>query len=728
MKYATSFFKDSFLIPLGEMLDQRPLFFLNSLFAHFFRAVYPRLIFFSLMGKVKGSFLIECRNSILGNNFNLFFSDVDLAFVFKNEQTEEDYQKIIRRYQLMKKILPNLGEFELYLQSEWQDKLTYEASSPQLVQIRTLRKIFWTNNRTRNSYDRAKRSRFLRIQKQQLGLTDQATDLNLAEALIHKIANSVPVQTHSYLNELQVFHPFIGASISCGTKNENCITISAHDFYRFFSLITLNVFEDNYIEELRRTEPIRSLWLEHMQLEKIIVKNIIRSQSLDPSTTTQWLSALDERLDLYFKNHSVPDMPTNISKTWCPLPWFNLNSNTDGRVKLCCSIVENEHVREHNQEMNFARDPIEKIWNSSYLRKIRKEMLEGQKPKACSVCWKLEEEGATSSRQTALQQYNNLVKNSKQDILSDLPCSLELRLGNKCNLKCMSCWSLSSSSIFEERKQSLQRTDLDPNLISRWTHEIKQTSQCDLNWHATEEFKTSFKKMAPSLKRLYLTGGEPTLIAENLEFFKALLDAGNTSCHVRFTTNATVWNPELYALLSQFDSSEVQISLDGFGEMNEYIRFPSRWPVIEKNLDRIFALPEKVSLKIFTVVSLLNADSVIDLTDWLLKKYKARPFLYAPILLQSPDFLSTSLLTEEYRQNIIAELEVCIRKIKSSLGPTHQIEYGLENIQKHLRVGVADEARKKQIQIATSYIDSLEKIRLIKHPRKQMLFEKGLSI
>jgi hypothetical protein len=42
---------------------------------------------------------------------------------------------------------------------------------------------------------------------------------------------------------------------------------------------------------------------------------------------------------------------------------MNLNSNTEGSVKLCCSINENIHVKDSDgNELNFGTHSIEEIW------------------------------------------------------------------------------------------------------------------------------------------------------------------------------------------------------------------------------------------------------------------------------------------------------------------------------------------------------------------------------
>ncbi len=67
------------------------------------------------------------------------------------------------------------------------------------------------------------------------------------------------------------------------------------------------------------------------------------------------------------------------SKTFCPFPFMNLNSNTDGSVKICCAQNENIHLKkEDGTTYNLYEDDINEIWNSKNIQGIRKKLLEGE--------------------------------------------------------------------------------------------------------------------------------------------------------------------------------------------------------------------------------------------------------------------------------------------------------------------------------------------------------------
>ena len=356
-----------------------------------------------------------------------------------------------------------------------------------------------------------------------------------------------------------------------------------------------------------------------------------------------------------------------MRNTFCLYPFVNLNSNTEGSVKLCCSINENLHVKDsNNSELNFGTHSVEEIWNSEYMQDVRNKMLNGERPDACNVCWRLEDMGIQSSRQSAWAEFKhtkydmNLIKT----VNPPLPSSLELRLGNFCNLRCNSCWSLSSDRIRDERHKIVDKNkNLDPWLKNEWTSEISLADDQNWLWWESDEFLETTKKLAPTLRRLYLTGGEPTLIKKNIEIMQYILDSGNTSCYIALTTNMTNYNEEFFDVMSQFDHGELQISIDDVFDRNQYIRYPTKWKHVEDNIVKLYyKFPKSWIIKHYTVFQVYNYDNIPNIIDWirLHRSYhdyeKERTYIWSPIILENPKYLDARILPKWNRNHAIDEL------------------------------------------------------------------------
>ena len=346
---------------------------------------------------------------------------------------------------------------------------------------------------------------------------------------------------------------------------------------------------------------------------------------------------------------------TGVSNTYCVYPFINVHTNTDGRCKLCCHVYSEDYIQVDGKDAVLGKTDWWNIWNGQYMLDVRAKMLAGGKVKECNRCYEHEEKGLESSRQWANKTYRASVTHGN-------PTHLELRLGNHCNLKCNSCWSVSSDQIYKERKKILAKESVPKWLDDQWQHEIKSVEEHDWAWYETQEFRDFVDQVAPTLERLYMTGGEPTLIQANQYVLDKLVEAGNTKCHVAWTTNMTTWPEGFYDKLDFFDTSEIQMSIDGYGDHNMYIRYPTDWNKVEENFDKAMRLPEKVQLKIYFVYQAWNVFDVVKLIRWLEQK-QTRRVDFVPIFLEHPDQLHSCVWPRELQHNIIGKLMMLDTKL-----------------------------------------------------------------
>ena len=246
-----------------------------------------------------------------------------------------------------------------------------------------------------------------------------------------------------------------------------------------------------------------------------------------------------------------------------------INIRSDGQYRLCCVSTEEE-----NQENINSHTPDE--WRNSKTHQSAREMLDrGEWPAACEKC-RIQEEKGLESKRTKARFFGPGVSH------------LDLRLGNSCNLKCISCWNMSSSSIAEEEKEMTASGINVPNPILDITN---------FNWASEENFK---KLDGLPIQEVYFTGGEPMMVRHLAGFLERL----DSSTHIRFNTNCTVSNPKLEKILRKFHVVTMSLSLDAVDKKIEYIRYGSRWKDIETNAKRF---DEHFMVNISPTISVLNA-------------------------------------------------------------------------------------------------------------------------
>jgi sulfatase maturation enzyme AslB (radical SAM superfamily) len=139
------------------------------------------------------------------------------------------------------------------------------------------------------------------------------------------------------------------------------------------------------------------------------------------------------------------------------------------------------------------------------------------------------------------------------------------------------------------------------------------------------------------------------------DFFKLLKNKGILeNLSIQLSTNGTVEPTDavLDSLLSCKELS-LNISIDGFGHYNNYIRSGSNWDTIEQNLkfyDNLIDLrkDKKTSMNVHTAVSIYNVNQ-LDLLDNYIKEYFPR-FSKTFQLVQYPVFLSIKNTPLEYKK------------------------------------------------------------------------------
>ena len=251
---------------------------------------------------------------------------------------------------------------------------------------------------------------------------------------------------------------------------------------------------------------------------------------------------------------------------------------SDGQYRLCCVSLE------QNNKENIKTHTPQEWHDSDFHKKTRMQMLKGEWPDACTRCELQEIQGIDSMRTRVKPDGTRYVRNFFGPGISHL----DIRFGNSCNLKCVSCWEMSSSSIAEEAIE-MKKAGIIP------LHGILEVP--NFNW-ASEETMKKFDDLP--IREVYLTGGEPMMV-RHLDKFLERLDS---SVLVRFNTNGTLWNPKIEKLLRRFNMVIMSLSLDAASDKIDYIRSGSKWNEIEVNAQKY---ADFCKVDVTPTLSILNA-------------------------------------------------------------------------------------------------------------------------
>jgi hypothetical protein len=271
------------------------------------------------------------------------------------------------------------------------------------------------------------------------------------------------------------------------------------------------------------------------------------------------------------------------NKSFCIFPFIELltNQRNDGYTTVCCRswepITHISQITDWNKDKNY-----------NY---IRDKMINGELlPEHCSTCYKYENKNILSARQQETVEWaNRLNLTSLQDLKTiSHPVYYEIRPSNICNLQCRMCGPSSSHLIGREYKKL--------NLISKLSP--PERTQFDI---------VDFT----NLKKIYIAGGEPTAMPEFYRFLDKCIQNQQTNFELWINTNATKFSNRFKKQIRHFLNLAFIISVDGVASLNHYIRWPSDWDTIIKNMH--YLRQNNYTLSINTTVSIYNVIGLYDL-------------------------------------------------------------------------------------------------------------------
>lgn len=342
------------------------------------------------------------------------------------------------------------------------------------------------------------------------------------------------------------------------------------------------------------------------------------------------------------------------NRAFCPVPWTGIMYNFDGTVKNC--------IRSASSIGNIIDKPIEEILAQDYM--IKTDMRAGKKFSRCDPCYNLEQEknnfNIISDRVFYLKELRD-VDSTLYDTTNFALHTVDIRWSNLCNFSCVYCNS---------------------EFSSQWASElgIKIETPADAK---KKEFKDYIFNHAAQLKHVYLAGGEPLLMKENLEFLE-LLKEKNPDVNLRINTNLSKVDTRIFDLVCTFKNVHWIISVESMEQEYEYIRYGGKWIDFLDNLNIVRKLNHKVSFNMLHFV--LNYQSMFDCVDYLKSLgFHNNSFVIGTLL--QPDYLNIRHLPDDMLNLVKEELTQRINKHPGFLlenGYRNVLDYVNQPIEKNL--------------------------------------------
>ena len=329
------------------------------------------------------------------------------------------------------------------------------------------------------------------------------------------------------------------------------------------------------------------------------------------------------------------------SKTFCMLPFMHIYGTAGGDIVPCCEAQE--------VPLNNPGETALESWNNENYKELRRALTNNERPERCEVCWHNEDSGIVSNRQQWEEdnwnEFADEIEVNDDYSVTNSPKWIELKVSNFCNLKCIMC---STHSSYKRVK------DLD--IITKYQEKGHETRL--LRPTTLFDSLNKWPDLWEHVHTLQFTGGEPIINQEHYDLLDSIPQHLKHKIKLRYASNLSHIKFKKYDLVkiwNEFKTVNIKISMDGVGDVYNFIRQDGDWDNVYANMMVLDSEPT-IDVAAGITIQSHNIYHMPEFYDfWKHSDIKLR-FITANIL-QTPRYLAPSVWPEEYREAIINKLK-----------------------------------------------------------------------
>jgi sulfatase maturation enzyme AslB (radical SAM superfamily) len=282
----------------------------------------------------------------------------------------------------------------------------------------------------------------------------------------------------------------------------------------------------------------------------------------------------------------------------------------------------------------------------------------------------MEDKGITSLRQSQnyerTEKYADIVDEwHRTELVSwNIPI-VEFKLSNLCNLKCRMCWPKDSTpwlQDWDDVKHIYDQSEQD--YINGIINDNNLRKKPVLNLFETDDkFVRDLYEIIDGIKEFEFAGGEPLMDPLHYNMLDRIKDPSDVI--LKYSTNLTDLEAKkgrnVLDLWKKFKAIRLTISIDGYDELNAYIRHGSVWADIKNNIKQTKeVLGDKLDyIKASTCISALNVEYLVETMDAIEQDFGV---MWHTSRLQWPSFLHANVLPvdrlEAAKAKLVAKAEI----------------------------------------------------------------------
>ncbi|MCK5884762.1 MAG: twitch domain-containing radical SAM protein [Bacteriovoracaceae bacterium] len=359
-----------------------------------------------------------------------------------------------------------------------------------------------------------------------------------------------------------------------------------------------------------------------------------------------------------------------VSPSFCPAKWLQVTLHLSNGHNHSC-----HHPDTHKVDLKEVQENPAALHNTSYKKRVRSQMIKGERPAECDYCWKMEDASPLnvsdrlikSSDPWAFDQIQAVAQS--RDGRSVAPSYLEVSFDSTCNLRCIYCGPHISSSLMWEYKRFGGYRFLESLEQLAGKGKIPNADEQKIY---TEAFWKWYPDLIKNLKVLRVTGGEPLLSGNTFKLLRKLSEENHGLLELSLNSNLAVnqipFDKFIFAAKKLVEEKQVKsftlyASIDSFGPQAEYIRFgldcEEFYSRAERYLEEVKA--PLVFMITYNILAISSLDRLIEKITVLKDRFGDKVVTADISMLHFPHFLNPMIASDQMVTVAKNSLELMIR-------------------------------------------------------------------
>jgi len=279
---------------------------------------------------------------------------------------------------------------------------------------------------------------------------------------------------------------------------------------------------------------------------------------------------------------TTEESPQKDNHVLCGYPFYAIRNGPSINYAPCCWATTKSICGPQNT-------PALEYFKGNIFNNIRKDMLSGNKTQlledTCQLCYRNEEDNGSSPRlqnKTDWRVLDNFDSNGRMIDNNNRFIKMELNaFGNNCNLECYECQIDNSSRRIERVKKMPSKWK---GLLPRYSFIDRDIKNKDKQlW---KEFVYDLVSHGKNILMMSFCGGEPMTMTSHFDILDALIETGDSKeIELCYVSNMTLFSlAKMRRYIDNFKWTNIQWSVDGIGDRNYWLRYPTNWSSTVKNV------------------------------------------------------------------------------------------------------------------------------------------------